>query len=202
MAVPRVFHPVPSTSECQVRYQHGTNLLENGFAYGFTGANPSTAELLALATAIAGSIADKMRDVMHNGVVMREVYCRNINTEVANQATYTFPAGTNARRTGSPVASNEAARIVKRTGQTGRSHRGANSFSEFVEGDVDGNSIGSSLFSGLLSLGLEIILNRVGSRFTAGVASRRLFSAFPISSATLLDNNIDSQKTRLNAHGD
>ena len=201
MAIPEAFHPVALCSECQIRYQHGTNNYENGFAYKWSGSAPSAAELLALATELGGSLAVRMAGLMHNGVKMREVYCRNINTEVANQATWTAPVGFNGSQSGNPVASNEAANLVKRTGLTGRSKHGANRFSEFTEGNVDGNTLGSFIITQLASIAISVLASRVGARFAPALASRKLGTAELLLNALTLDDNVDSQKTRLNNHG-
>lgn len=201
MAEPRTFHPVAACSECQVRYTHGTNLYENGFAYKWTGSAPSAAELLSLATELGTTLALRMAGLMHNGVQFREVYCRNLSTEVANQATYTFPTGTTGTQAGNPVASNEAASMVKRTGLTGRSKHGANRFSEFIESLVDGNTLGSFILSQVAAIAVSVLTSRVGARFAPALASRKLGTAEALITALLLDSNVDSQKTRLNNHG-
>lgn len=199
---PRVFGPVANTSECQVRYTHGTNRCENGFAYKWTGAAPSATELLNLATEVGQTIGFRMQRFMHVGVQMREVYCRNVDTEIANQATFVFPTNATGARNGSPVASNEAAGLIKRTGLTGRKKRGRNSFSEFIEGDVDGNTMLPTLLQFLADLALSILAQRVAGRFTPSVASRALGTSQILTSVLSLDSHVDSQKTRLNNHGD
>ena len=195
------FVPITNTSMVHVRWQAGTNLCENTFAYKWTGTPPTAAELLSLATEIAGSVAAQMRNAMHNGIVFREVYARNIHTSQAEQATYTFPNNTTGNKTGGALALSEAANIVKRTGLTGRAARGSNRISGFVEGDCDGNSIGSSLMSLLANICAQIILARVSGRFAPAVASRLRGSSTTITQALLVDSNVDSQKTRLNNHG-
>jgi hypothetical protein len=198
----RVFHPVPFTSECHVRYQHGTNLLENTFAYIY-GSTPTNADLLSLATEIGVGLALRMAAMMHNGVVMREVYCRNLDVEFANNATYTFPSGTTGQRAGSPLASNEAMSIVKRTGTTGRGMHGRNSFSEFIEPDADGNTLSAFLLNLVLAVIIEILTYRVSGKFAPALAKRMVTPprSVLLRSALALDNNVDSQKTRLNSHG-
>lgn len=197
------FIPVPFTSECHVRFQQGPNLGENIFAYQWSGSPPSGAQLLTLATEVAASIALRMTQVMHTSNVFREVYCRNLDVEFANNATYLFPGGTIGTRGGSAVASNEANGLIKRTGFTGRGMHGRNSFSNFAEGDVDGNSIANALMALFLNLAAEIVLARVAGSFKAAVAKRHVTvpRSVQIASCIDLDNNIDSQKTRLNSHG-
>jgi hypothetical protein len=202
MAIPRIFRPVANTSMVHIRWTNGTNRCENTFAYRWTGGPPTTGELLSLAQEVWATIGVKMQRQMHTGNVFREVYARNIHTEVAAQATYALPANTAGQRGGGALALNEACRVTTRTGFTGRSNHGAKGFSGFVEGDLDGNSIGTQLMTWLIDLCLSIVAQRLAGRFTPAVASRKNATSVVITSALPIDNNVDSQKTRLNNRGD
>lgn len=201
------FHPVAQCTDCQIRMQSGTNLMENGFQFKWSNSTPpSAAELASLALELAGTVGLALRNCVSDQTVFREIYCRNLDEEMANQATYTFPNGTKGTRGGNQVAANEACGIVKRTGLTGRGGHGRNSVSTFPEGDVDGNSVGSTLMGLLGNLALQILLNAVSNRFLPALAHRPRVSLAPgsatlLQSAIVLDNNVDSQKTRLNSHG-
>lgn len=195
------FQPVANCTRCELRWQGGTNLCENTFTYVWSGSPPNVTELTSLATEIAGTIGLRMRNLFHTSMVLREVYCRNIHAQVADQATYTFPANTTGNRTGFADALNVAAGLVKRTGRTGRSQRGRNSFSGFSEGDIDSNTITSFLMQVLADLAISILANRVGARFIPGVASPTTGQGTVLRSVLSVDNHVDSQKTRLNTHG-
>lgn len=200
------FHPTLFTSMCHVRTQNGTNLQENTFAFHWTGSTPSVTELLNLATALAGTVGLALRNLTTAGWFFREIYCRNIDTEVAYEATYVYPSGTTGNRLGSQVAANEACGIVKRTGLTGRGYHGRNSISGFVEGDVDGNTVGGTLMNLLAQLALQIMVSYFSNRFVPAVAHIPRLpgldgSSTPLTQAIVIDSNVDSQKTRLNAHG-
>jgi hypothetical protein len=180
--------------------------MENTFAFKWASTPPTQAELASLASSLATVVGGALRALTSDGWVFREVYCRNIDTEVANEATYVYPSNTHGQRTGSQVAASEACGIVKRTGHTGRGQHGRNSISGFVEGDVDGNSIGSSLIALLANLALAILQGYLVGRFTPAVAHiprppAVLGSSDPLRETVVLDSNVDSQKTRLNSHG-
>ena len=196
------FTPIAETTYCEIRWQHGTNLGENTAWYKWTGSPPSPAELLQLCTAVRDGVADRIRLCMSQGVTMREVHCRNMDTAVANQATLAYAPGTAGARIGSPVASNEAANVVRRTGKTGRSQHGAVRVSEFVEGDVDGNSLSSVLMGLLANVGLSLLEDYVAGRFVGALGSKKNGNSVELLDAGVIDSNIDSQKTRLNQHGD
>lgn len=204
----RLFHPTPQTTMCHIRMQNGTNLMENTYAFHWSsGVAPSQANLLTLATGLANNVGAAIRNFTTNGWVFREVYCRNIDTEVANEATYQWPSNTTGNRGGSQVAANEASGIVKRTGFTGRGQHGRNNLSGFVEGDVDGNSLGSTLMGMLAQVAVETLISYLVGYLVPAVAHiPRLPTdppghSTPIVSALVLDSNIDSEKSRLNSHG-
>jgi len=139
--------------------------------------------------------------VQINSCVYREVHARNMHVAGAAQGNYTFPSGVTGQRGGFPVADNEASGITKRTGFTGRSNRGRNSISGFSEADLDGNTIGNTLMTLLGDLAIHILTSYLAGRFLPAVASRANHIAVPLATTVVLDNNVDSQKTRLNTHG-
>jgi len=191
---------------CHLRTQNGTNLEENTFAFKWVGTAPTAVELGQLAAALATTVGAALRAITSNGWIFREIYCRNIDVEFAPEATYTYPSGTTGQRVGNQVAASEACGIVKRTGLTGRGKHGRTSVSGFTEGDVDGNSVGGALMALLAQLAAQMLLGYLTGRFRPAVAHIPRVGTAPgssdfISETIVLDNNIDSQKTRLNAHG-
>jgi len=205
--MPRVFHPTLNTTMCHVRTQNGTNLMENTMAFNWTGTAPTGTELTNLATAIGtGAFITAMRAFTSNSWIFRQVYCRNIDTEVANEGEYDFPPGTTGNRSGSQLAASEACGLVKRTGHTGRGQHGRMSVSGFVEGDVDGNSLGNSLMAMLATAAFDLLIDYLSNRFIAALAHIPRSGTTPghsdlITETAVLDSNVDSQKTRLNSHG-
>jgi hypothetical protein len=204
----RVFHPTLQTTMCHIRTQNGTNLMENTYAFHWaTGTPPTGGQLNTLATQLASTVGLAIRNLTNNGWIFREVYCRNIDVEVAPNGTFIWPTGTTGNRTGSQVAANEASGVVRRTGLTGRGQHGRNNISGFVEGDVDGNSLGSTLMALLAQLAIQTLVSYLGGYLGPAIAHiPRLptdppgFSS-PLQSAIVLDSNIDSEKSRLNSHG-
>jgi len=195
------FHPVQHCTLAEIRYTHGTNQMENTFAFYWADPAPSAAELNALCAAIGGDLAFWIRRAQHNGVTQREVHARNMHVSSAAQGNYVMPAGAVGQRGGEPVADNVASGITKRTGFTGRSNRGRNSISGFAELDADGNSMTNTLFSLLADIAIHLLTSYISGRFAPAVASRHNNIAVPILTAAVLDTNFDSQKTRLNGHG-
>lgn len=196
------FHPVPQCTECQVRWSHGSNQYECGFAYKWNSTTPpNVAELTTLATEVRDTIGVKMQQMTTDSNGFREVHCYNLDVAAGNQATVPFPVNARGTRGGDPAAANVAMNIVKRTGQRGRSGHGANRVSDFSEGDVSGNTLQSYLMTAAANLITSIIAARVGGRFIAGLKSLHLSTVIPILAGIVLDTDVDSQKTRLNRHG-
>jgi len=202
-----MFHPVAQCTDCQIRMTSGTNMIETGYQFKWNSTTPpSVPELLSLATEMKDTVGEALRKCLSNGTTFREIHCRNLDAENGNQATYSYPNGIVGDRFGFQVAANEAAGVVKRTGQSGRGSHGRNSISTFAEGDVDGNTLSNQLLALLADLALRTLATAVSNRFIPAIAHRpRILgpagTATPIIAALVLDSNVDSQKTRLNAHG-
>lgn len=195
------FVPIANCTMCKIRWSANTNLCENTFAFYWSGTAPTGSELQSLATALVGDLAFYLRRVMSINYLFNQIVCTNQHAPGGAQGVATFPANTRGQRTGSPVALSEACGITKRTAFTGRSNRGRNSISGFVEPDLDGNSISGPLMGLLGDLAIRILVPQLAGRFLPAVASRINHTTIPLLSAAVLDDNIDSQKTRLNTHG-
>jgi|KBSMisStandDraft_5_1062788.scaffolds.fasta_scaffold291409_2 hypothetical protein len=195
--IPRI---IPNTVDVHLKYTAGPNQMENVYQFIYEEA-PSVAQLLALATDVGTNIGAKQAAFTSGDIVFREVQAIDIGSSTGSEATYTFPNGTTGLRGGSIEPLNVASGITLRTGHRGRSNKGRKSYSGFVESDVDSNTLGSSLMGLLTDLAVELIRDRVSSTYRPAVGSMKLGSSRPITSAVILDNNVDSQKTRLNLHG-
>lgn len=195
------FVPIPQTAYCEIRFTSGTNKAENTLWYIYPGSPPSAASLLNLAASIGNGVAEKIRQCMTLNTQMREVYCRDMSAQTANQATALFAPGTSGVRGGGAVAGNEAGSIVRRTGLTGRSQHGAIRVGEFAESDVDGNTLGNFLMGLLNNVAIEMLVSYVSGNYRPALGSKHTGTARLLQAAGTLDSNVDSQKTRLNGHG-
>lgn len=195
------FTPVANCSMCKLRWSSQTNLCENTLAFFWSGVAPTGAELASLAAAIAGDVGFYFRRAMSDQILFNTVVCTNIHAPGGAQGQYNFPANTRGQRVGSQDALNVASGIVRRTAFVGRANRGRNSVSGFTEGDVDGNTLGTGLMQLLGDIAVHILVPYLSNRFLPAVASRVNHIAIPLLSAAVIDNNTDSQKTRLNTHG-
>jgi hypothetical protein len=204
--MPRIHHSVLNTSTCHLRMEAFGQRFEITLPYHWDGATPTAPDLLGLAVELSTTVSPLLQGLLGNHVTFREIYCRNDNLAVAPEATYTFPPNTFGNRGGLPAALNTACGLVKRTGLTGYGQHGRNSISGFVESDVDGNNVGSALMTLLANLLLQIIASRQAARFKAAVPHVPrdplvLGTSSPVTQGLVLDNFVDSQKTRLTSHG-
>lgn len=202
----RVFHPCDNTSMAHIRMEAFGQRFEITIAYHWNATPPSSGDLLTLGTELSTTVAPLMQGMMTNAVTFREIYCRNIHQEVAANATFIFPPNTFGTRPGLPASLNAACGIVKRTGLTGYGQHGRDSISGFSENDIDGNNVGSALMTLLAQLTLQIIASRLGGVLRSAVAHIPRITppngtSTPVLQGIVLDNLIDSQKTRLTGHG-
>lgn len=196
--VARVFHPVARTTECHVRYTVSGKASENVFAWQWPiGPGPSASQLITLAADVFSTFVRKYQLFTHHSVVFTEVYCRNVDVEVAPQATYVDPPGTVGAGGGVAAAPNTALIPVKRTGLTGRSHHGSTQFSGFAGSAVDGNQISATLIPFFVNLGVSILAPRLGGFLVAALASRKLASSIVLQSFDVLSSIVDSTKRRI-----
>lgn len=197
MAIPRV---ITGTTDVHVRMEQDGRKYENVFQFQAASA-PTTAQLNQLASEIAGSVCSKMLLYLPTNCKIVEVFCKYIG--VLNGATgiYTFTSGNFGTRSGNPEPASVASRITLHTGLSGKSYRGAKSLGPFVETDIDGNSFTNALITLLINFMAEMLITRVGTFFQPAVASFKLNERHRITSASLTDTNVDSQKTRLTGRG-
>jgi hypothetical protein len=194
----RVFHPVARTSEAHLRYVIGPKQCENIYAYQWNNTTPPTgSELLNLGSEVWGTIGVKVAGMLSSDVAFYEVYCRNIDTETANEATYTLPAIVHGSQSGTRMASNVAFNPIKQTGLTGRSHHGANHYSGFVDTEINGDQFLTFVINQIISIALSVLATRVGGRFIPALASRKLAASTLLRAYAFNSSIVDSAKKRI-----
>lgn len=202
VAIPRV---IPYTVDVHTRYTAFGSNMENVWQYAYPeGATPTESQLQLLAGLVRDGTVAAIRAALPTTAQFREVYVRDIHAASGRaQATLNI-TGLNGTRGGNATAGNLAASITSRTGLTGRRNHGAKRISPFVETDTDGNDIGTTLMNFLLAIAVQWMLNRVagGMTFVPAVASLTYAGRHAMNSASVLNNFVDSQKTRLTNHGE
>lgn len=191
------FHPVTLTTEVNLRYVINGQNCENVFHYKWNSTTPpSTAELTQLATEVYQTIGQRLMNLSHTGVFMREVFCRNIDTVSGEQSTYSQSPPFQGVKTQYQLPNQVAKSIEKKTGISGRSHKGGYRISGLDSSETTGDNITSTLFTLLTNLMLSLIAQRVSGRFIPAVASKLLGDSRTISSLSVPNNIVGSTDTR------
>lgn len=195
--VPRVFHPVAQTTEAHIRYTIFGKKCENVLAFRWdTTTPPSIALLVLLATELYSVLVRKYQLFTHPLVSFTEIYVRNVDTEVANEATYTIPVNTIGTASGSPLSNQDSYSLVKRTGQTGRSRHGGIRFSGLTSNEIQSNVVLNALFTALANLVLSLLADRVGGVFHPALASRKLGQSYLLAAYVGPDALVDTTDNR------
>jgi len=202
MAGPRV---ISSCIDVHLRYTFAGNQCENIFQYAYPeGTVPTTAQLSALADVLIPSLVTAVRNCVPNTCVFRELFLRDLHA-ASGRAQYTRDLGALAGTRGSVTApGNVAVNLISRTGFTGRNNHGAKRIGPFQESDTDSNDFLAGLLTALLNLGVQWLITRTagGITWTPAVASALTHSRRAMLSVLINNNFLDSQKTRLTAHGE
>lgn len=164
------------------------------------------------------TLADRLSEWWYNtlrsrcsaGVGMREVYCRDLTSESGPTATSTTRAGTTGTLSaGTNMPGNVALVVSFRTALRGRANRGRNYWCGFGSTQMGSTHYVTSAYSATVVAAYQAILPGgaydptpyrwvVNSRQLNGVATGR---AVPITTVLVVDNGIDSMRTRLPGRG-
>lgn len=191
--------------DAHYRYTFDGNSCENIFQYAYNdGANPTVAQLQALALNLQANVLPVLRTCMPAACVFRELFIRDMHA-ASGRAQYTLDlGGVTGTRGANPTPGNVAANLISRTGLTGRNNHGAKRIGPFTENDSDMNELLAGIITALLNLGLQWLVTRTvsGLIWQPAVASAQLHTRRAIVSVLLNNNFVDSQKTRLTGHGE
>jgi|SRR5690349_18789976 len=191
---------VASGVQLEVRYTWNGQEMENVFGYRHT-APVSGAQLNAMCNSWWVVNGPSYRALFSSDVTFREVHAKDRRSStVVTEGTYSLPPNTTGTHPGSVGNPASAARFQLRTGYAGRSYRGAKSI-----GPIPSISLTQGTFdtpyATLVSSFMSQVLVPILSDFFLAVLSEKLGSSFDVIAIALLNNFIDSQKTRLLAHG-
>jgi len=191
---------IPNVIDAHVRYLMFGQKCENVFSFSYA-ATPTVAQLNQLASELQSTIMPKMQAFMHSNCAFTEILVADIGAAGRPFVQVPIATGTVGTRGTSPAPNNAAASLALRSGFAGRSNRGRKSFSGFVTTDISATALNTGLQALLLSLASEMMLKRVSNLFTPCIPSLKTHTSKPLLGVLLLDNALDSQKTRLVGHG-
>lgn len=203
---------VSIANACAVELRFNWQSQRCALTFGFSRSAPFTeANLHTIADLMSVWWTGTARGRMHPGVVLREVYARALDSEAAPSYISTIGAGTaGSFGATAPMPSNVALCVSFRTSQRGRANRGRNYYFGLTIGDMQSNTtmlsqtavnVIKGYYDRLLPGGLSDPTPArwcVLSRQLDGVPGGR---AVPITSVSVVDNIIDSQRRRLPGRG-
>jgi hypothetical protein len=204
---------IPGHVDCIVQGSCFGNLVENVYGFKYTGTRPTGAELAQLGTEFLPALYNVQKTNTVTNMSFISAQMVDIGIAGGNTATFVFNPNTNGTNTGSDLPLNVAASVELKTGKRGRRFKGAKRWSALPENEVDHNSFSSNLMGWLAQLGLLLVRTYVSGKFAPAVGSLPhmppLGQVGPpspaesnvIASVSTVDNNTDSQKTRLNRRG-
>lgn len=203
------FVPVANTCTAELRLSYGGQMV--ALTLGFYNSGGVTqANLQTLADRLNEWWYGALRARAGGGLINREVYCRDLTSEGGPVATSTTRAGTQGSLSvGTGMPGNVALVVSFRTALRGRANRGRNYWLGFGSTQMSSLDYVTSAYSATVVAAYQMLLPSgtydptpyrwvVVSRQLNGVATGR---AVPITSVLVVDNGIDSMKTRLPGRG-
>jgi hypothetical protein len=195
-------HPrvIPQTVDVHVRFLFDGSNMENVFQF-FYGSTPTLANLVALATEVAGAIGPKLLPIFTSAVTLLEVFVKDIGYINGTEYTYTFPNGTIGTAPGNPNVGGVSKSITLKTARSGRQFTGRKGIGPISENFTTKSEITSAFVTLLINLAVEMLLSRVGGRFIPVVASLEHLTTAAITGFTLANVEAGSQNSRKGGRG-
>lgn len=175
---------------------------ENTF-YATYGTKPTQAELQTLAEDILVAVATDWIPSMSEQVEITEVYVRDLDTEVADQASVTPATTLEGDQPGDILPSYNTVAVSRQSGLTGRSSRGRIFWMGLAESQTTLNAlvagIGAEIVAAVIALDAVLISSGfapcIVSRYSAGV-KRTVAVTYPLVAWGVLDDLIDTRRSR------
>lgn len=201
------FIPTPACARVAIEQKLFSQDVVNTLWFSWGGAGePAEEELLALAGYVKQWWIDQMAPVLSVDISI-------VNVNATGQASLTEPsvdtggASTTGELAGAAIPSSNCVTISFRTYERGRSGRGRNYVAGLREVDVVGNVVDNATITGLVDAYLDLIDNPltpwnwcVVSHYSEGAAREEGYKQV-VTSVTVADTNIDSQRRRLTGRG-
>jgi len=207
------FVPVPGTAMAELRYFYLGQQMENTLYFFFDTASPPTA-LSDIGDMLITWWLANQQDNTSNQLSFVELFLTDLTTATSLALTVDTPAGTFGGKVGNPMPGNVSLAVSFRTGGRGRSSRGRNYFVGLVEDQISGNTVNAGDAEDIRAAYQALIAaaNGIGSPWVvvsrfSGVDSdgkpipRAEGVTSLITSVSLVDNDVDSQRRRLNGRG-
>lgn len=186
---------VALTASVTFRYQLATQIAENVLCYRVLAAPITAAKINTLANFMASTGWAQIRNVIPTGAYLLDVTAKSLDAGLAYEILGTITGSALGTRNGDPMY-NVTSPVNWKSSTPTRSGRGRTSFGPTVEGDVAGETIGSTLLGLLTNLGAYLIVTHPGAEWEIAVGSRKLGISYGITGATI-KALIGSMRSRL-----
>lgn len=208
------FVPVPNTVLCEFRMTADLQQVENTVYFELAD-TPAADDMTDLAELLRDWWISEYAPLVWQGVQLREVVVTDLSSASGPQVSVSPAVAAFGGQTGDPLPTNVSLTVSFRTALRGRSFRGRNFVVGLTEVMTTGaNTLGPGTLSAwidaytaLLALGSPLTATWVVvSRFSGVDANGRPIPraagvTTPVTSVTIVDNIIDSQRRRLPGRG-
>lgn len=197
------FQRVPNTLELQVRATVAAIPVMNSF-YFTTSVTPTQEDCETLVALAADWWTSDWQPAMSGDYVMREMYARSLDSEIAPQATDDSMAG-EFGALGSAQANNVSLAVARRSGFTGRASRGRIFIAGVPENQVDALNGVNGTYAALITDALDALTAAASVENMVAAIIHRVSAGVPLTTAVVftlvewavVNLFVDSQRNRL-----
>lgn len=201
------FVPVANTVMAEIRMSQDFQNVENTLYFEFA-TPPAIGDLVDLSSDLQAWWIANYGPLAHNGVTLREIFLTDLTSSSGPTFTRVPPSLTVGGVGGEALPNNVTCSVSFRTGSRGRSFRGRNYFVGLADSQVAHNTLASGFVTALIDAyeALAPAITSVDvtwvvvSRFSGGV-ERAAGVTTPILTVSVVDDTVDSMRTRLPGRG-
>lgn len=202
------FQPVPNVVQVNVRGTFQGSQTENTFYYQYVG-TMTQERLDDLTDAIDSAVRDNWLPLLSSGWTGREIYARDLSSEVGVQSTDITIGGLTGAVTGDTLPNYATIAIARRSGLTGRSARGRIFWQGLAESQTLNNSIVSTVAANIIDAIQEVDLAALALEFVPVIVSRYTAGTLRLEPLVLelaqwliTDLLLDTRRSRKPGNGD
>jgi hypothetical protein len=170
---------------------------------------PTVEDCALIAQTVGDWWDDNVQAIVATNVVMREVYVKSIAVANGPEATYSAPFPLAGLLAGDSLPNNVSIAVSLRSGLTGRSARGRWFWYGITEGQVDANTMNVAAISIIDAAITNLREDIIGLGFQWVIVSYVANGAprpggpvyFIVTTITIVDSTVDSQRRRLPGRG-
>lgn len=198
------FHPIANTVKVVLRGDLNGQQTINTFFYKQAGTLPITiADIDDLLSDFYVNVVPGIQGCVNTAWRGIELTGRDMTSSTGATSAFPLSGSPVGLRTGAVAPGNVSIGVRRRAGQPGRRYRGRIELPAITEGDLDGDTIITTLRNAILNLIVKLLLDFTTSsgKIMQPAVGSSANGTSSLITAWLFDLISDSQKTRLTAHG-